>query len=487
MRELAHHYQQIRSLHPEDKLLILFDIDGTILDMRYMILFVLQSFDRSHGTTFFRHLRVSEIDAHENHVEAMLRRMGLPEVQEREILDWYLSHRWSSMAMRESHRPFAGIMEVIRWFQLQPNVFVGLNTGRPEQLRHDTLLSLNRLGEEYKVSFSDSLLRMNPYGWDQEVGRSKAEAVTLFRQEGYRVFAMVDNEPANLRAVSKVNSAGEMLLLHANTIFESRRVKLPQKAVRGRKYDLSELIDEDTMPQHVEVVWHGVNDEANLRQFLVSDVHWGELDVRLDPASGELVLRHDSFDKTPAQEDETLLFLEQSLKRLQRQGKGAKLDLKEREIIEEVLKIVSAVGFRDSDLWFNGNIENLRASGFQALAARHPQAVVQCPIDFLAPLIIGAPDKAREIVLMLREWGINRFSVSWATPDKRKVFDLLEEWGGQVNVYNVPDLEAFLQAVLLLPKSVTSDFNIPRWHYYGRGSGEDLRRYEYSLRKAPRG
>ena len=58
----------------------------------------------------------------------------------------------------------------------------------------------------------------------------------------------------------------------------------------------------------------------------------------------------------------------------------------------------------------------------------------------------------------------------------------MDRWGFDINIYNVPDLESFLKAVLLQPRSVTSDFNFPKWHYYGRGSGQDARRYEYEQR-----
>lgn len=33
MKRLALHYERVKYLQPEDKLMILFDIDGTILDM----------------------------------------------------------------------------------------------------------------------------------------------------------------------------------------------------------------------------------------------------------------------------------------------------------------------------------------------------------------------------------------------------------------------------------------------------------------------
>jgi hypothetical protein len=43
------------------------------------------------------------------------------------------------------------------------------------------------------------------------------------------------------------------------------------------------------------------------------------------------------------------------------------------------------------------------------------------------------------------------------------------------DLYAVPDHESSLQAVLMLPRSLTAAFNCPEWNYYGRGSG--VRRY----------
>ena len=68
---------------------------------------------------------------------------------------------------------------------------------------------------------------------------------------------------------------------------------------------------------------------------------------------------------------------------------------------------------------------------------------------------------------MLAQWGIDRFSVDWKTPSCRRIIIQLQNWGFDVNIYNVPDLEAFLQAALLLPKSITSFFNFPKWFYTG--------------------
>jgi hypothetical protein len=95
--------------------------------------------------------------------------------------------------------------------------------------------------------------------------------------------------------------------------------------------------------------------------------------------------------------------------------------------------------------------------------------------------VFSAPERAKELLDMLRGWGINRFSIAWGTPHTRRLFDQLERWGYDVNIYAVPDLAAFLQAALLLPRSLTADFNFPQWHYFGRGSGVHLDHYTYRL------
>ena len=121
--------------------------------------------------------------------------------------------------------------------------------------------------------------------------------------------------------------------------------------------------------------------------------------------------------------------------------------------------------------------------GFERLVAAHPDAIIQCPMDFLAPLIVAAPKQAHETLQMLAGWGINRFSISWERSKLRELFDQMDRWGYQVNIYNVPDLESFLQAVLLMPRSVTSDFNFPQWRYYGHGSGKHGDYFTYQMRK----
>ncbi len=482
MRRLARHYDKVRARYPDDELLIMFDIDGTILDMRCMILYLLREYDEEHDAALFQGLELTDIDAHENQVDQLLENLNLPRPLCRKVEDWYLKNRWSPAAVLAAHCPFAGVMEVIRWFQTQPRTSVGLNSGRPAAIREETLRSLNELGKEYRVAFSDNLLFMNPGDWHQNVENSKVAGLRYFQQAGYRIFAAIDNEPANLAALADADNDGEVLLLHADTVFETACSRLPAGAVGGGKYDITELISEKALPRQVQLVWHGLNDDKNIRQFLTSNIEWAEFDLRMDPA-GNLIVRHDSFEETPIREDEEFLLFDAVLQRLDAFHKSVKIDIKEDGgLIDRVADLLAGTRLAHERLWFNGHIEVLGEGGFRKLVAAFPGAIIQCRIEFLMPLIETLPQEGKKILDHLRGWGINRFSVPWSLPGLMRIVDQMDRWGFDINIYNVPDLESFLKAVLQQPRSVTSDFNFPKWHYYGRGSGKHAQRHEYEER-----
>jgi beta-phosphoglucomutase-like phosphatase (HAD superfamily) len=263
LAELAAHYEATRYRHPEQKLLIFFDIDGTILDMRCMIHHVLHRYDHLHTTRFFENLVLTDIDVHENEILPLLSAWSIPPAEYEKILTWYEAWAWSSTAMLEAHKPFSGVLEVIRWFQMQPNTYVGLNTARPERMREDTLRSLNQLGATYQVNFNHDLVYMRPNDWGEAAPRAKALGVEQFRQAGFHVFAFVDNEPDNLAAISQIDPAHDILLLHAHTIFRSNRTELPSRAVVGHHYDLADLIRGQALRQAGHFAWNTFHDHLN--------------------------------------------------------------------------------------------------------------------------------------------------------------------------------------------------------------------------------
>jgi hypothetical protein len=427
MRRLAHHYAAVRAAHPADQLLVVFDIDGTILDV-----------ERAHA-------------AHPD------------------------------------------VMAVIRWFQIQPGTSVALNTGRPESLRETTLASLDALGRAHRVRFDPELVHMNPNGGEVGLAASKVAALRTFAAAGFRPVAVVDNEPEMIEAMAAENPGGGILFLHAHTVFESRRA-LPPGASAGHRYDLRTLIGEHDLPDHVELVWHGVNDHANLRHFVGSPVRWGECDVRRDPA-GRLAVRHDPF-RDPASDDgddsgdeadgsgRTLL-VEELLAAFRGAGKAVKLDLKEPDVLDEALALLDRVGVAARDLWVNGRIDVLGPDAIRRVRAAYPDAIVQVPIDRLAAMVLTAPSRARVRLDALASWGVSRFSLAWDTDRTAALLDRFDQWGDEVNLYAVEGLDDFLRAVLLLPRSVTADFNFPEWHYFGRGAGSGGRHHRYHLEPAP--
>ena len=193
MRTLAEAYHAAYEKYPGEKLMLVSDIDGTILDMRYLVVSVLQAYDQAHGTSFFARLSVADINVHENRVQQLLEGLDIPTADRDTVLAWYLDRRWRDDVIVNNHRPYPGVLPMIRWFQLQPNTTVGLLTGRPETIRKPTLISLNRAGEPHQVTFDNEVLVMNPGEWEQDVDNFKVAGLRRFREMGYHVFAVIDN------------------------------------------------------------------------------------------------------------------------------------------------------------------------------------------------------------------------------------------------------------------------------------------------------
>lgn len=459
MKSLADYYEtvrnEIKNLRDYNKLLVLFDIDGTILDHRKTIFHLLKEYDRVKSTNIFEDLRPEDIYVSQDHLHRLLDQYELSPDRVDEIVSFYEDNRWSEEVILESHQPYQGVMDVIRWFQLQPHAQVGLNTARPEELREKTLKSLNLLGEEYKVSFKDDLLHMNSNGWTDPV-ETKIEGIRYFEDQGYRIVAMLDNEPANLSALSEADFSHDFLLLHAATCFDTDEELLPERSLSGEDYGITGLIQSQADPDRVQFIWDNIDTPEMLDLFLNSTVNWGKFPVRRDPDSGEYILRSEDFNERPRRKDNPL-GLEDALDRVSDYEKSIQFemnvgpeDLKAlRDTIEEYSLSGDSIGFRFS-------AEKLHSKEVDFFLSSYPKADVELPVDFLKELLLSEAEKSRIMLEMFQEkWSVNRFSLTWQTYGKSRIVRQLKDWDLPVNLTNIPGLAEFLGAERLLPDSVT--------------------------------
>jgi phosphoglycolate phosphatase-like HAD superfamily hydrolase len=102
MRHLSEHYERARRRHPNDELCIVFDIDGTILDLRHFVVHVLLAYDRRHGTALFRGLVADDITRHEDDIDQLLETLTALSPVRLDVARYYRAHCGTA---RPSWRP----------------------------------------------------------------------------------------------------------------------------------------------------------------------------------------------------------------------------------------------------------------------------------------------------------------------------------------------------------------------------------------------
>jgi hypothetical protein len=83
-----------------------------------------------------------------------------------------------------------------------------------------------------------------------DVAKHKVAGIRRFQQAGYRVVAAVDNEPEIIEALVAADTSQEILFLHAQTLYQSRRRSTP-RTVEPCGYDITSLVGERDLPRHV--------------------------------------------------------------------------------------------------------------------------------------------------------------------------------------------------------------------------------------------
>ena len=220
-----------------------------------------------------------------------------------------------------------------------------------------------------------------------------------------------------------------------------------------------DTLEQFAWPSHlngIELVWHRLNREHDLRRFFRSAVHWAECDARIEP-SGDIVVSHSPGTRGDRPFAEWIADVASA-------GRGAKIDVKEAgPVLEAVLGIVASTPIHEEDLWFNCAAEIIGGRpGFEAISSAHPLARISVPVDTLASWLLVCPDRGLDLLAELRTWGVDRLSVSVQTIAFQEVVQLLKRDGWATNVWDVSRQAQLSDALAARPQSITADLGILR-------------------------
>ena len=141
---------------------------------------------------------------------------------------------------------------------------------------------------------------------------------------------------------------------------------------------------------------------------------------------------------------------------LKKNRAGTRIELQTRHRLHarHILEQISEVSDQCDLLWLTLQPECLAKNEMKDLARSNPGAILECYIDFLYPLLVSVPEKAKTILDIYSEWGINRFALSWTLESSRNMSAVLIDSGFDITFYDMPDADAFAQGLLLLPRSI---------------------------------
>lgn len=214
-RALLSHHERSLQRFPNQRALVLFDVDDTFLDMRLALSALLGAYDAAHASAHFAALDPGTLDPFGRGIESILEHCRVPADEQPQVLAWFQHKRRCGEIARLAHAPYRGLLGLATWLHEQPRTAVGINSARPEFLRQDTLRCLNDLASDSGLRFVDELAWFTPHGWRDDVGASKLAAIARAERRGNRVIAMIDSNPAVLASLAAADLGEDRLLLHS--------------------------------------------------------------------------------------------------------------------------------------------------------------------------------------------------------------------------------------------------------------------------------
>jgi hypothetical protein len=204
------------------------------------------------------------------------------------------------------------------------------------------------------------------------------------------------------------------------------------------------------------VIWRGLEDLAGLGHFLGSPLQWAELPLERSSA-GELIVARRRSNQRP-------LVLEEILGSFAQCNKGLRINLVEGgALLSRTLHALRQSGFPPERIQFSLAPDTLGRAGFQRLLEEFPGSVRAAPISFLSVVAAIAPDQARAVLKLLKDWSVERTTIAVHDPHRRVLEALAAESGFEVELDSGDDLADYLGAVSTAPRAVLSEFGSDGW------------------------
>ncbi|MEZ5980447.1 MAG: hypothetical protein R3F34_19850 [Planctomycetota bacterium] len=434
-----------RASRPGEQLAVMIDVDGSLLDLRPGLVELLAEWDARQGTRHFAGLAPEQVVPGEAGLRRLFDARGLDYTAREELLVECERFAWSPEAVIGAHRHCLGMLEVVRWMQMQPGVECVLNSSRSETRREETLQALRTLCRHYGVSLREDRVHLNPFGDGQGGERAKIEGIEATRARGLRPIAVVDDDPAALRAIRGWTSDPSLLCIESAPPL-------------GR--------DQITEPAPVSVVWRGLEDATDLELFGAANVPWAE--VRL--------VRSASGGLATVPRRGTPIELEDLVGCFAQLGRAMRLRFDEPRAAVRALGALAMYRFPWEQVAVRLAPDQLTDEWFDHLAPHRDRLAVVADVGFLDGAIGLGSDLVAEFLLRLTDRGVRRIAVPADATQVDTIRALARAAGLEVELAAPAGLGAYVDAVFAGADAVSTDFDRARSRGSERAAPANARR-----------
>jgi len=450
LARLTAHVERQRRRHRTAELAVLIDVDGTLLDLRPGLLARLLAWDARHGATTFAGLRADDVVPNEAGLRRLFDQRGLDYAAREELLVDCERFCWSPEAVIGAHQPCLGMLEVLRWMQMQPGVYVVLNSSRAEERRDETLQALRTLCRHYGMGLAADRLHLDASGrdasgrggsrrgWGRDPVEAKLAGIEHFRERGFVPVAVVDDDERAVAEIERRLGDRDVLCL-AGTPFE-------------RDADaVGEFVEDGAAPRPVSVVWNDLESMDDLELFGAANVPWAQVRVA----------RTDCGQLATAPRRGGAIQLEELIGAFAQMGRGLRLAFDEPGALTRALASIGVMRFPFGRVAVHLSDAQQTEAWFERLAP-HVASGVTVSVDagHLVPLAAFAPDLASQALVRLADAGVSRLVLPADADDLATFATLARASGLEVELaVRGGAVGSYVDAVLRAPQAVSTDFD----------------------------